>query len=67
VAWGVGGKTAKGLMSLAVRGHRPVATSLIRRHDDVDETLEEVTLGVVAGAPGSLERLVGFEVLAGAA
>jgi hypothetical protein len=52
------------LVDLACGRNRPAATRLVPGHGDVDETLVEVALGGVGGAPDELERLVGLEVAA---
>jgi hypothetical protein len=54
------------LLELALAARAVAAAGLVPGDDDVDEALEEVLLGRVGGAPGVFERLVGFEVLAGA-
>ena len=59
-------ETAGGLLELALAAGTVAAPGLVPGDDDVDEPLEEVLLGRVGGAPRILERLVRFEVLAGA-
>ena len=54
------------LLELALAPGAVAAAGLVPGDDDVDETLEEVLLGRVCGAPRVLERLVRLEVLAGA-
>ncbi len=53
---------AQRLQPLALGGDRFAATVLVRRDDDVHESLEEVALVGRARAPGQLELLVRLEV-----
>ena len=53
------------LVELARGCDRPAAPGLIPRNGDVNETLVEVALGGVSGAPNDLELLVRLEVPAG--
>jgi hypothetical protein len=52
------------LLELALASDPLSPAGLIPRDGDMDEALEEVSLGGRRGAPGRLERLVGGEVLA---
>ena len=52
--------------ALPLARDRPAARLLIGGHDDVDEPLEEVALGLLAGAPRLLERFVRLEERPGA-
>ncbi len=52
----------KRLHALPFGCHRLASSALIRRDDDVDETLEEISLLLGAGPPRLLERLVRLEV-----
>jgi hypothetical protein len=62
----VRGEAGERLDALALARDRPPAGLLVRRHDDVDEPLEEVALGLLARAPRVLERLVRLEERPGA-
>ncbi len=53
------------LLELALAADPVAASCLIPRNGDVHETLEEVALGGLRGAPGLFQLLVGREELAG--
>jgi hypothetical protein len=58
-------ETPERLQPLALSCDRPAARLLVRRHDDMDEPLEEVALGLVTRAPRLLEGLVCLEERSG--
>ena len=61
----IGRQPTASLLELAVAADPVAASRLVPRNGDVHETLEEVTLGGLRGAPGLFQLLVGREELAG--
>jgi hypothetical protein len=61
-----GSEAARGLLELALESGPVPAPGLVPGDDDMHESLEEVLLFWLGGAPGVLERLVRGEVLTGA-
>jgi hypothetical protein len=59
-----GGEPPSRLLELALAADLISAPGLVPRNGDVDESLEEVTLLAVGGAPDVLQHLVRGEVLA---
>ena len=61
----VGREPAARLLELALAADSLAALGLVPSDGDVDETLEEVTLGRLGGAPRVFQLLVGGKELAG--